>query len=481
MSPLLASSDLAMLEQVPPSRYIILTNIPTHVSFQSLRLFEDGNVVRAVYAGALRTRGTIIAAYFDIRYAVLAVKDLRQRFVEGRQIEARFCSQTTLDRVAQLEPSFLSYNDGIVLTSNLPSNADLEQLNVRMASLGHVKTVRLVDGPHGASILVTEYFDIRDAVHVCDQLNNLSFHGAYLAVRLHDTRDVQMANLLAATPDSPPSHGRPLMNRAQTTPMLPSGVLAGEDGGNRDEAVSRVKEALFLRREQQRLIEADRTALTKHQVPQGNEIVLWKIAQGIDKRTTLMIRNIPNKFTQQMLLDLVNSTHHGEFDFFYLRMDFRNHCNVGYAFINFIDTASIITFAHKHVGRKWCTSLLEKLQLPSVAEEAAFRSKFGSDKVCRLSYANIQGKTALMEKFRNSSVMEKDPTYRPKIFYSDGPLRGEEEHFPGPTHGGRRSQNHEQSDEHWAGAKSAMTALGLLEAEEELERMEFPGTSPKWT
>lgn len=68
-----------------------------------------------------------------------------------------------------------------------------------------------------------------------------------------------------------------------------------------------------------------------------NEIIPWRIEQGFDARTTCMIKNIPNKYSQALLISFINETHAGLYDFIYLRMDFKNRCNVGYAFINFIN------------------------------------------------------------------------------------------------------------------------------------------------
>jgi hypothetical protein len=141
-----------------------------------------------------------------------------------------------------------------------------------------------------------------------------------------------------------------------------------------------------------------------------NELNLFKIASGADERTTFMIRNIPNKYTQQMLIDMINETHQGAYDFMYLRMDFKNKCNVGYAFINFIDPLSVISFALRVSGKKW--------------------AMFNSDKVCEVRYATIQGKEALVQKFKDSCVMLEEESYRPKIFYSSGERKGQEEPFP---------------------------------------------------
>ncbi|GLE00710.1 hypothetical protein PINS_up009498 [Pythium insidiosum] len=137
-----------------------------------------------------------------------------------------------------------------------------------------------------------------------------------------------------------------------------------------------------------------------------------RVISGEDKRTTLMIRNIPNKYTQQMLLSEINVHHHGKYDFFYLPIDFKNKCNMGYAFINFIDAESIVSFYEEFDSQKW--------------------TNFNSEKVCAISYARLQGKQAMITRFQNSSLLEKHESYRPLVFHSSGPNRGEPEPFPSP-------------------------------------------------
>jgi hypothetical protein len=53
-------------------------------------------------------------------------------------------------------------------------------------------------------------------------------------------------------------------------------------------------------------------------------------------------------------------------------MDFKNKCNLGYAFINFISAFEAATFTQLQQGKKW--------------------KVFKSEKVCSVCFATIQGK-----------------------------------------------------------------------------------------
>eukprot|EP00210_Caulerpa_lentillifera_P006868 g6565.t1 len=154
------------------------------------------------------------------------------------------------------------------------------------------------------------------------------------------------------------------------------------------------------------VIEAERQAQQKRLYGLDPE----RIRNGEDKRTTLMIKNIPNKYTQKMLLASIDETLRGTYDFFYLPIDFKNKCNVGYGFINMREPADIIPLVQRFDGKRW--------------------EKFNSEKICSIAYGRIQGKQALINHFQNSSLMHEDKKHRPVLFVTDGPNKGDPEPFP---------------------------------------------------
>ena len=55
--------------------------------------------------------------------------------------------------------------------------------------------------------------------------------------------------------------------------------------------------------------------------------------------------------------------------------------------------------------------------------------------------SSLRGKEALVEKFKNSSIMDEPEHWRPRIFYSSGPNKGLLEPFPAPTHIRRKERS----------------------------------------
>jgi len=113
-----------------------------------------------------------------------------------------------------------------------------------------------------------------------------------------------------------------------------------------------------------------------------------------------------------MLLAEFTEFGHGsdKIDFFYLPIDFKNRCNRGYAFINFVDYKDIIPFHEQYNNKQWRV--------------------FNSDKVCAITYARIQGKAAMLKRFEHSALLDKNDEYRPLVFTSHGVNKGKRENFP---------------------------------------------------
>lgn len=109
--------------------------------------------------------------------------------------------------------------------------------------------------------------------------------------------------------------------------------------------------------------------------------------------TTVMLRNIPNRYTRDMLVQRLNKSqgYEKQFDFVYLPIDFNSKCNVGYAFINFRTPAAAAKFMQEF-HKAQCSKVLPG---------------FSSQKVVEVCYARVQGKDQNMDNLRDEKFIEK--------------------------------------------------------------------------
>lgn len=545
-----------------PSRYLQVTNLPKTIEIWMLKeIFEKFGDIQGISAKNLRSDGSVIVGFYDVRDCIKIQKQLRHyRFFNDRYLEAQFCSKTTLVNMSKggIVFPFLLENEGEILVS-LQGSGDISK-NVLFNLLSSYGDIRAIKSPSTMKKAITcEYFDIRDAMlavneldarviqdnklHVTfyesgfiswkivsDELQHLRDENVILdqfksldisEKRLNNTTNEYLINHNGSTNHVTP-HSKlssplgffeknpkgPIMDRSNSVPsyflqnekLYATPTSNGLDDINYykhniresvdiqmndksyvylndrfanlhnyvhsltikepfDDAKMKSCDPMFITGSalnQRRIYSANMKrsithdgvwmehspSITEHLslnlkypsfdvlkivgnsnsgtnlITEKNKVDYDRITRGLDMRTTIMIKNIPNKFTQQMLQEYIDATNSKTYDFLYLRIDFRNRCNVGYAFVNFIDPISIVTFGQARVGTKW--------------------NRFHSDKICDISYANIQGKECLIEKFRNSCVMDEDPSYRPKIFISHGPATGEEQEFPAPNNPRRK-------------------------------------------
>jgi len=105
-----------------------------------------------------------------------------------------------------------------------------------------------------------------------------------------------------------------------------------------------------------------RITQTKAEEVLDYKINLENILTGKDKRTTIMIRNIPNKYTLSNLVEEVNATFVGKYDYINLPVDYERKLNLGYAFINFVDPFHIVLFYETYFNKKWTKYRSDKVK-----------------------------------------------------------------------------------------------------------------------
>lgn len=121
--------------------------------------------------------------------------------------------------------------------------------------------------------------------------------------------------------------------------------------------------------------------------------------------TTLMVRNIPNRYTRKMLMDELDTLgFQSQYDFIYLPMDKNTHWNVGYSFVNFVDAEAA----------KRCIELMTDYRFRK------FRHNPG--KVAQVSVAHIQGLQRNLDHYSHTAVQcARIQSHRPLVVPQDEP------------------------------------------------------------
>lgn len=424
-----------------PRRSLFVRSINSNIEDEELtKLFEAYGPIRNLHLSS-KHRGFVIITYFDIRHAKNAMRQLQSKMIGRKKLDIHYA-------IPKENPSERELNQGTLVVFNLDPSTTNEELKELFGKCGEIKEVR--ETPNKKHHKFIEFFDVRHAEKAMKTLNKMEIKGKKIKIEFsrpggqqpsdkpgqklpdddHRTDYVGSAPVHSdpslssphfssqsypppfrsmigqrtvgtppTFPDSPSSTWNVLPNSPhQTSPFIV--------GSNYDNVTS----------SSPRTSGRQRSPSVSEEEKYKYALNISNVRSGDDTRTTLFIGNIPNKYNQKMLLSTIDQNHKGTYDFFYLPIDFKNKCNVGYAFINFRKPEHIIKFYEEFNNKRW--------------------EKFKSEKVCAISYARIQGREELIKHFQKSSLMTEDKRCRPLLFETDG----EPVNFPIPTNTQPRSR-----------------------------------------
>ncbi|TPX24788.1 hypothetical protein DIZ76_010231 [Coccidioides immitis] len=434
----MAYCQFGTFDKINRSRAFTIEGAPTdlaHLTIVSLFDRHEFSTLKGPILTELGTHGKIYVGFTDSRDAKAAFDKVKKQY-PAWYLQALTAKEFTGKHDATYVGATSDY-EGYIFASvyfngnNPAADGCVISHNFKniLEKFGDIKAFCTIptEQRHVVDFMV-EFFDTRAAENVASTLNGSSVDECILEINLYRPDVVENHYIDFEHKDASDavtkqsvgrrdSFGQPYVKLSPTgRSTIPVGDPASEFG--------------WLRKAENNLSYRHRHEVGRRQDSRPNNqnyVDIEKIRLGLDVRTTIMLRNIPNKIDQVMLKNIVDETSFGKYDFMYLRIDFANNCNVGYAFINFEDPIDIIDFANARAGRTW--------------------NCFNSDKVAEISYATIQGRDCLVQKFRNSSVMLEHPSFRPKLFYTgSGPLAGTEEPFPGPDNPSKMRRSVENAE-----------------------------------
>ncbi|XP_071695642.1 protein terminal ear1 [Rutidosis leptorrhynchoides] len=454
-----------------PTRTLLLSSVPSDVSESLLRrdleIFGD---VRAVQMEKIRD-GIVTVHFYDLRQSVEALHEIKEQHMQHQYRLRKHFEALTLLSPDNYVPSYnlvnnsyLSapspppapglisgravwaqftypvaaglpdgYNQGTIVVFNLDSDVDAGTIKEIFETYGCVKELRTT--PLKKTQRFVEFYDTRDAAKALVNMNGKEINGQPVVVEFSrpggHKNNLKYHKFNTVSPVRPQpilvAHNFRSDARAYRPPPPPPPLPQHVSPPPPQQVKKSGKKHVKQPEQPTGSGGAGGGAWTKQQQRKG-----WRQARekydprflikedGIivesnfsDKRTTVMIKNIPNKYSQKLLLNMLDNhcIHCNEqitkdnsgsdqplsaYDFVYLPIDFMNKCNVGYGFVNMTSPEATWRLYKAFHHQNW--------------------EVFNSKKICQVSYARLQGLEALKEHFKNSRFPSEAEEYMPVTF-----------------------------------------------------------------
>ncbi|CAF2090339.1 BnaA06g33110D [Brassica napus] len=429
-----------------PTRSLSLIYVPRDVTESTVRrdleVFGD---VRGVQMERI-SEGVVTVHFYDLRGAKRAVREFCGRhmqhqerlgsssgggsvwrspsssargFVSGRPVWAHFVVPDT-----NAVPG--GCNQGTLVIFNLDPEVSSIALRQIFQVYGSIKELR--ETPYKKHQRFIEFYDVRDAVNAFDRMNGEEIYGKQVVIEFSRPGGLKNKFTPFRQPQLP-FQPRPVL---LTPPLKQSVILTNGKSKN----VSPNNGVDVVEASMRSLCDIDDEAepetksknvakLGRKKQMKSMELSQFLISEETmndpscrDPRTTLMIKNIPNKYSQKLLLNMLDNhcihineaiteeerdehkAHHDQpissYDFVYLPMDFNNKCNVGYGFVNMTSPEAAWRLYKAFHRQRW--------------------EIFNSHKICQITYARVQGLEDLKEHFRSSRFPCEAELYLPVVF-----------------------------------------------------------------
>ncbi|XP_050374125.1 protein terminal ear1 [Argentina anserina] len=452
-----------------PTRALLLRPVPCDVSEVTIRReLEAFGKVRWVQMERA-CDGIVTVHFYDLRHAEKALAEIRERHMQ-HQSRGPYRNSFTVIVSSEVWAHYVipvhtaipdGHNQGTIVIFNLDSAVTASGIKQTFQEFGAVKELR--ETPTKKHQKFVEFYDIRHAARALKEMNGKEFHGRQIIIefsrpggnswkKLNSLTSTAVPAVVSANvappelylPDQIPGHSH--FNVVSPRMCCPRSQFSS--GTNSGIGNAHVEPLMGIIEEREPTTRLTRRVSTKKQSSSSQGMVTsprllqplppqparsgrgkrnkqpkkydarYLIKEDVliestsDSRTTLMIKNIPNKYSQKLLLSMLDNhcIHCNEqilregdehqplssYDFVYLPIDFNNKCNVGYGFVNMTSPEATWRLYKAFHHQNW--------------------EVFNSRKICEVTYARVQGLEALKEHFKNSKFPSEMDHYLPVVF-----------------------------------------------------------------